>query len=100
MLATIRDLAIILIALLDLILLVILIVLAYVLLRLVQTLRAEVMPVLGAVKKTTTTIEGTADFVSTTVVRPLISLVALVFATTRFFQVLLGRGDSEGRSRS
>ena len=98
MLATIRDIAIILLALLDMILIVLLIVIAYVLLRLVQMLRSEAMPVLGAVKKTTTTVEGTADFLSTTAVRPLIRLVALTFAVTRFFQVLLGRSSAEGEA--
>ena len=99
MLATIRDIAIILLALLDIVLLIVLIIIAYMLLRLVQLLRSEALPVLGAVKKTTTTVEGTTDFVSTTVVRPLISVVALIFAATRFFQVLLGRGAAEGGSR-
>ncbi|MBX6773458.1 MAG: hypothetical protein IRY83_17200 [Chloroflexi bacterium] len=93
MLATIRDLAIILVALLDIVLLVILIAIAYLILRLVLALRAEAQPVMGAVKKTATTVEGTADFVTTIVVRPLIRLVALVFAITRFIQVLLGRGN-------
>jgi len=55
--------------------------------------------VLGSLKKTTTTIEGTTDFVSTTVVRPLIRLTALMFAVTRFVQVLLSRNGSQGQSR-
>ncbi|MGH2461082.1 MAG: hypothetical protein ACRDIY_19670, partial [Chloroflexota bacterium] len=55
-----------------------------------------VMPVLGTVKRTTTTVEGTTDFVSTTVARPLIRATALVFAVSRFVQVLFGRGDGSG----
>ncbi|HVC32457.1 MAG TPA: hypothetical protein VNL16_03000 [Chloroflexota bacterium] len=97
-LAAIRDVAIIVVAILDVVLLGILIVISYVILKLVLTLRAEVMPVLGAVKKTTTTVEGTTDFISTTVARPLIRLVALVFAVTRFFQALFGRSESRGES--
>lgn len=99
MLATIRDLAIILVAFLDVVLLVVLVVITYVILRLLLTLRSEILPVMGSVKKTTTTVEGTTDFVATTVARPLIRLVALMFATTRFFQVLISRDGSRGESR-
>ena len=98
-LATIRDIAIIFVAILDIVLMILLVILVYVLVRLVLLLRAELLPVLGALKKTTTTIEGTTDFVSTTAVRPLIRLVALTFAVTRFIQVLLGRSGSEGDKR-
>ena len=99
-LATIRDVAIILVAILDIVLLAILVIISYLILRLVLTLRSEVLPVLGAVKKTTTTVEGTTDFVSTTVAKPLIRVVALVFAANRFVQVLLGRGGSQGETGS
>ena len=100
MLANIRDIAIIFIAILDIVLMLILVVIAYVILRLLLLVRSEVIPIFGAVKKTTTTVEGTTDFISTTVARPLIRAVALVFATTRFFQVLLSRDGREGDMRS
>jgi hypothetical protein len=95
--ATLRDLAIIFIALLDIILLALLVAIAYGLWRLVDTIRSELPPVIGSVKKTATTVEGTADFVSTTATMPLIRAVSLLFATTRFFQVLLSRTGSRER---
>jgi len=99
LLTDVRDVAIILVAMLDVVLLAILVGICYVILRLLLVLRSEVIPVIGTVKRTTTTVEGTTDFVSTTVARPLIRVVALVFAITRFVQVLVGRGNGrEGRS--
>jgi hypothetical protein len=94
MLATIRDIAIILIALLDIILLVLLAAIAYALWRIFQMLRSEIPPVIGSVKRTITTVEGTADFVTTTAALPLIRAVSLLYATTRFIQVLFSRGRS------
>ncbi len=100
MLATIRDLAIIFIAVGDILLLVLLILIAFLAWRLLSSVRSEVPPIIGSVKRTITTIEGTTDFVSTTAAMPLIRLVSLVFAVTRFFSVLLGHGTPrEGGSR-
>lgn len=93
-LTDVRDVAIIIVAIFDIVLLAILVAITFVILRLLLVLRAEVMPVLGTVKRTTTTVEGTTDFVSTTVARPLIRFTALVFAVSRFVQVLLGRGGA------
>lgn len=88
--ATIRDLAIIIVAIFDILLLAILIVIAFVAWRLLSTIRSELPPLIGSVKRTATTVEGTADFVSTTAAMPLIRAVSLVFAVTRFVQVLVG----------
>jgi len=92
MLATIRDIAIITIALLDVVLLVLLAAIAYVTWKVLSMIRTELPPVVGSVKKTATTVEGTTDFISTTAAMPLIRAVSLVFAATRFMQVLFGRG--------
>jgi len=94
MVATIRDIAIIVVAFFDFVLLILLVAIAFVIWRLLLTLRSEMLPLLGSVKKTATTVEGTTDFVSTTVAMPLIRAVSLVFAVTRFFQVLLGYASS------
>ncbi len=94
MLATIRDLAIILMALLDIVLLVLLAAIAYGVWRLVLMLKSEILPVIGTVKRTATTVEGTAEFVTTTAAMPLIRAVSLVYAATRFVQVLFSRGRS------
>jgi hypothetical protein len=94
-LSTLRDLAIILLAFLNIILLAFLIAIAFALWRLVEILRRDVPPVLGSVMQTATTIQGTADFASTTAVMPLIRGVSLLFAATRFVQVLFGRRRRE-----
>jgi hypothetical protein len=100
MLVTIRDLAIIFIAIGDILLLILLIAIAFVVWRLLLSVKSEVPPIIGSVKRTATTIEGTADFVSTTAAMPLIRVVSLVFAVTRFLSVLLGQGTPrEGGSR-
>lgn len=100
MLATIRDIAIILIALLDIVLLVLLAAIAFVAWKLLSMIRTELPPVVGSVKKTATTVEGTTDFITTTAAMPLIRAVSLLFATSRFLQVLIGRGARSGEQRT
>jgi hypothetical protein len=90
-LSTLRDLAIIMIALLNVVLLVFLVLIAFALWRLVELLRGQVPSVISSVQRTATTVEGTADFVSTTAATPLIRGVSLLYAVTRALQVLLGR---------
>jgi|GEM_PF-4548301 len=96
MLATLRDIAIIFIAVLDVILLIFLAAIAFGVWKLLSMVRSELPPLIGSVKKTATTVEGTADFVTTTAAVPLIRTVSLVFAVTRFVQVLVGRGNQRG----
>jgi hypothetical protein len=101
---TAGTIAIIIVAIFDTVLLIVLIAIAVAILKLLQTvqstIRTEIPPLFGTVRKTATTVEGTADFVSTTVAMPLIRAVALVFAVSRFFQVLFSRGRSASESRS
>jgi len=100
MLATIRDIAIIFMAFADIILLALLALIAYGGWRIVTMIRTEMPPVVGSVKKTATTVEGTTDFITTTAAMPLIRAVSLVFAATRFMQVLIGRSARSGEQRS
>ena len=91
-LAGIRDVAIILLALLDVVLIAILVVIAWQLRRLVMLLMARVPEVLDTVKDTATTVQGTADFVSTAVVKPVIDMVGFLAAIRGFLSILvLGR---------
>jgi hypothetical protein len=103
-LATIRDVAIIIVAFFDIVLLAVLVAIAVVVWRLLITVRitvrTELPPLIGSVKKTATTVEGTADFISTTVAMPIIRAVSLVFAVTRFFQVLVGYVGQREERRS
>ncbi|HEX5415892.1 MAG TPA: hypothetical protein VFZ25_09505 [Chloroflexota bacterium] len=96
LLATIRDIAIILVAVMDFILLFLLALIALFVWRMVAMIRAELPPVVGSVKKTATTVEGTTDFITTTAAMPLIRAVSLLFAATRFVQVLIGRSAHSG----
>lgn len=96
-----RDLviaiAVIVVAIFDLVLLALLIAIAFVVWKLLGVVRDDLPPILGSVRRTATTAEGTADFVSTTAVTPLVRAVSLVFATTRFLQVLLSSRSREVR---
>jgi hypothetical protein len=92
--ATIRDVVIIFMGIADIVLLGALAVIAILLWRIFRLLKTEIPPVVGAVKRTVTTVEGTTDFVTTTAAMPLIRAVSLVFAVTRFIQVLFSRGRS------
>jgi hypothetical protein len=91
-LAGIRDVVIIFMGLADIVLIAALAAIAIILWRILVMLKKEIPPVVGSVKRTVTTVEGTADFVSTTAALPLIRAVSLVFAVTRFVRVLFGRG--------
>ena len=88
--------AVILVAIFELILLGLMIAIAFIAWKLLGLVRSDLPPILGSVKKTATTVEGTADFMSTTAAKPLIRTVSLIFAVTRFVQVLLGQGTHRG----
>lgn len=92
---TVAEIAIIIVAFFEIILLVLLIGIAFAIWRLLKVALKEAPPLFGAAKRTTTTVEGTVDFVSTTLTNPLIRMVSLTFAVTRFLQVLLERSNSQ-----
>lgn len=88
--AFIRDLLIIIAAVLTIGLLVILILLALRIRSLVEAVPNRVGPVITTAEQTVATVRGTSDFVSTTLVRPVIRALAIASAVERFFQVLFG----------
>jgi hypothetical protein len=88
----VATIAVIIVAIFELVLLGLLIAIAFVAWKLLGLVRSDLPPILGSVKKTATTVEGTADFMSTTAAAPLISVVSFVFAALRFLQVLLSAG--------
>lgn len=89
-LAVVRDISIILIALLDIAILAVLALLAYLALKLFLKLKSATPDLLELSKSTLTEIKGTTDFVSNTVVTPLIRITALASAASRFVAVLFG----------
>lgn len=97
MLETIRDIAIILLAFLNIILVLLLIVLAYFVLRLVRLLQGDVPAVFDTVKRTLTTVERTTSYIGKTSVMPIVRASSAVAAASRFAQVMLGMNRPRGR---
>ena len=88
--AVIRDIAIIIVALLDIVILGILAVLAFMGFRFFLKIKAATPDLIATSKSTLTEVKGTTDFVVDTIVTPLIRTVAVVSALWRFFAVLFG----------
>ncbi len=85
---TVRDVLIILLFLESLIVIGLLIALLLQIMKLVQVVRDDVNPILSDVRQTTSTVKGTARFVSSTTVRPVIRTLTAVTASKRFAQAL------------
>ena len=88
--AWVGIIAIIFVALTQIILLIGLILIVFKLRAMLGDLQAKIGPLLTTAQETTTTVRGTTDFVATTAVRPLIRMLAIAAAVQRFFQVLFG----------
>jgi hypothetical protein len=65
-------------------------IIAFILFRLFMKVKGTVPDLLDTSKSTLTTVKGTTDFVTDTMVKPLIRVVAFVAAISRFFAVLFG----------
>ena len=88
--AVIRDIAIIIVALLEIVILFGVALLGYFGFRFFLKVRAATPDLINTSKATLTEVKGTTDFVVDTVVTPLIRIVAVVSAVSRFFAVLIG----------
>jgi hypothetical protein len=88
--AVIRDIAIIFIALLDIIILTGVVVLGYLGFRFFLKVRAATPDLIDTSKAALTEVKGTTDFVVDTAVTPLIRIVAVISAVSRFLAVLFG----------
>jgi hypothetical protein len=98
LLATLRDLAIIFLAIMWIVLLLVIIFILLKVKSLIDQLPQRINPLLDSARHTATTVEetatslkGTASFVNRTTVTPIIRVAAIGAAATRFVQVLLGR---------
>ncbi len=97
-LAVIRDLAIVVLAILNIVLIAVLVFIALQVWRLVRYLRHELPGVAETAKRTLTSVEGTADFVGSAVARPAIEAISFTVAARRFLRVLTrGRRRPEVR---
>jgi len=104
--ATLRDFAIIILALESIVVLFLLGVVIGLLWWLIQTVERKIIPILDSTSETVNTVRGTATFVSDTVVSPLIRAASYAAAIRRAAQVLAGwreggaeEGPEEGQSR-
>ncbi len=86
--ATVRDIAIILVALEILIMNGLLVVLIWQVWRLVKMIRAEMRPVIRDSQETVGTVKGSAEFVSTSFISPLISTSGRLAGIVRSVQVI------------
>lgn len=89
MLASLRDIAIIILAIaaiLDLLVILIIAVLLY----------KKLSPVLDSAKVTTNNIRGTTAFMSDTMVKPLIGVIGFAIGLRRTLSVLTGLGKRKG----
>lgn len=87
---TARDILVILLAFLSIVVVVLLVILIYQVWSLVRLIRGEVTPILESVRQTTSTVKGTAEFVSETTVLPIIRVASAMAAANRFVRALFG----------
>lgn len=86
--AVIRDIAIILLALLNIVLIAVLVVIAFLVWRLIRMVSREAPEFIDKAKQMTTTAQGTVDFVGSSVARPAISISAFLAGAQRFLRIL------------
>ena len=100
MVATVRDVAIILLAIESLIIGVLLSVLLWQLRNMSRMLEEEVKPLLDSANETVGTVRGTSTFLSETVVSPVVRIISTVTGLRRGLGVLSGirRRDEETES--
>ena len=55
---------------------------------LIKQIKNEIMPVIGTAKQTLTTVQGTSEFVSSGLVKPLIASVSVTAGVAKTVQVL------------
>ncbi|MBI4317792.1 MAG: hypothetical protein HY675_04820 [Chloroflexi bacterium] len=87
---TARDIAIIFLALVNIVALVVVIVLALYTIKLVKSVQGEVSPLFSSARKTMDTVQVTTTLVGRTAVSPIVRVASAVAAASRFAQVMLG----------
>lgn len=95
--SVLRDISIIVLALVTLIIGLFLIILIFQLQSLIVLLRDEIRPILNSANKTANTVRGTTTFVSDAVVTPLIHVASLASGVTQTFRTLARTGHKAER---
>lgn len=93
-LAAARDVAIIILCIINIITLIVLAVLLWVL---VQLVRNGVIPLMNSAKRTVNTVEGTANYLSRTAISPAVRIAGVAAAATTFFRAIRSRPKKGGR---
>jgi hypothetical protein len=94
--ATVRDIAIVFLALESIIIGIILIVLVLQVIRLVKLLRDEILPIVKSTQETVGTVRGTANFMSDHLVQPVVKVSSYAAGARQAVNTLLGlRGDQK-----
>ena len=91
-LASVRDLAIILLALESLVIGVVLVILILEIRNLAKLLREEIKPILDSADETARTVRGTTSFVSETFVKPMIRVSSFASGVMQALRILTRRG--------
>lgn len=87
---TARDIAIVVLAIINIIWLLILCTIGFVVFKLFMQVKGKVPEVMDTATSTARSIKGTTEFVGETVVTPMIRVSALVAGLLKFFAVLFG----------
>jgi hypothetical protein len=87
---TARDIAIVVLAVINIVWLLILCAIGFVLLRLFLQVKGKVPEVMDTATSTARTVKGTTEFVGESVVTPVIRIAALMAGLSKFLSVLFG----------
>jgi len=98
--AVLRDILIIVLALMTIVIGLFLGILILQLQSLIALLRDEVRPILESANQTVSTVRGTTSFVSHTLVTPVVTAASYASAVRQMFKVLVGRAGKEGRQQA
>jgi len=88
--AVLRDISIIVLALVTIIIGLFLVVLVFQLQSLITLLRDEIKPILNSANQTASTVRGTTTFVSDSVIRPLIEAASMAAGVGQAIRLLVG----------
>jgi len=94
MLAQIRDIAVVILALESVVIGVILVILLLQMIAFIKFMRSEVKPMIGDLQETTRVVKGTAEFLTEEVVAPTVKISSTVAGVTKAAKVMFKKGSS------
>jgi hypothetical protein len=97
--AVIRDISIVVLALVTIIIGLFLVILVFQLQSLIGLLRDEVKPILESANRTASTVRGTTTFVSASMVKPMIEAASLAAGVRRGIRALTGSDQKKQRRK-